>query len=202
MSTLGLLEEPSREESRLKQIFWPTIKSAQDIDSLATQGFWICLLIAILCLVVVSVSGQPVLAAWTATIFFLGGMGIRQTSVAAAVAIFLVYLFGKVSAVVIARGRGFGILDFFVLAILLANVRGTILASQWKHDPAMQEELALAPSRFNETWRDRLCDQMPPRLWPWARYVFFLLVVTYMGLNAIGVGVLLAHRHSAAEALR
>jgi hypothetical protein len=80
---------------------------------------------------------------------------------------------------------GFGILGWVFLAILLANVRGTILASRWKKLPeAMDPDLQ--PMRFNETWRDKLCDQLPPKIWPAGKYVFFALVVVYLGLTLIG----------------
>jgi hypothetical protein len=195
MSTLGLSGQSSREESRWKQIFWPEIKHPQDVDLVATQGFWICMVVAVLSLVFMLISSQMLLAVWVCLIFFLGGIGIRQTSIAGAVAVFLVYLFQKVAASVMVPGGAFGVVDYFVLAVLLSNVRGTVKASEWKHRPELQET-ELEPARFNDTWRDKLCDQMPPKVWPWGKYLFFTLVVGYLGLSALGVGVYVAHRHA------
>ncbi len=151
--------------------------------------------VALLSLSFMLVSGQPLLAIWVGLIFFLGGVGIRQTSVAGAVSVFLVYLFQKVAAIVMVAGGVFGVVDYFILAILMANVRGTVKAAEWKHRPELQEA-ELEPARFNETWRDKLCDQMPPKVWPWAKYLFFTLVVGYLGLSALGVGIYIAHRHA------
>jgi hypothetical protein len=116
---------------------------------------------------------------------FLGGVGIRQTSIAASVSVFLVYFLDRALAMAWGAPGGFGILGWVFLAILLANVRGTILASRWKKLPeAMDPDLQ--PMRFNETWRDKLCDQLPPKIWPAGKYVFFALVVVYLGLTLIG----------------
>jgi GDP-D-mannose dehydratase len=44
-------------------------------------------------------------------------------------------------------------------AVLLSNVRATFLAARWM--PVTEDEDR--PARFNETFRDKPVDQLPPR---------------------------------------
>lgn len=98
-------------------------------------------------------------------VHWLGGMGVREHSFPAALAIFVVYLVNQLSS-----GRPPGILPILIGALLLSNVRATYLASRWK--PASEDEDR--PMRFNETFRDRLVDQFPAKLWPMLRIPFFI----------------------------
>ena len=41
MQTLGLTDSAPRTEGRLKSLFWPSIKTGDDVDYLGTQGFWV-----------------------------------------------------------------------------------------------------------------------------------------------------------------
>ncbi len=68
------------------------------------------------------------------------------------------------------------------LALLLANVRGIWLSASWKRD---ESEPPLV--RLNETWRDKLADQLPQRLWPNARPLFFVLAAIEMLLLALAL---------------
>ena len=40
--------ESNRSDGRLKSIFWPTVENAWDVNYLGQQGFWICVIIAVL----------------------------------------------------------------------------------------------------------------------------------------------------------
>ena len=73
----------------------------------------------------------------------------------------------------LAAGRAPGTLSLIIAGVLLSNVRTTILAAKWK--PAAEDEDR--PTRFNETFRDKLVDQLPPCAWPVLKYSFHLFAV-------------------------
>ena len=102
-------------------------------------------------------------------IYFVGGMGVRESSFPAAATVFGFYALNQVGG-----GQRPGIIAIILGAVLLSNVRATFLASRWR--PAAEDEDR--PSRFNETLRDKLVDQLPPRVWPVLRIPFF--VVTFL----------------------
>jgi peptidoglycan/LPS O-acetylase OafA/YrhL len=91
-------------------------------------------------------------------------MGVREHSFAAALAVFATYTLNQVAA-----GR-LSILSVIIAAVLLSNVRATYLASKWT--PAAEDEDA--PTRFNESLRDKLVDQLPSTLWPVLKIPFFI----------------------------
>lgn len=169
MQTLGLSDSTPRTENRLKSLFWPTIRNDGDLDYLTEQGFWICAIVAAVTELVSFFTGHPLLTAFDAVFFFLAGVGVRMRSRAAAVLAFSVYLLGGV-AIQEAGGQGFGIVRIVFLALLLANIRGMWLSASWP-----KPETEAVPVRLNETWRDKLSDQLPPVLWPKIRWLFYLL---------------------------
>lgn len=169
MQTLGLSDSTPRIESRLKSLFWPTIRNDGDLDYLTEQGFWICVVVAVVTELVSFFTGHPFLTAFDAIFFFLAGVGVRMRSRAAAVLAFAVYFLGGV-ALQKAGAQGFSIVRIIFLALLLANVRGMWLSASWP-----KSESEPPPVRLNETWRDKLSDQLPPVLWPKARWLFYVL---------------------------
>src|SRR5262250_1864628 len=60
MQTLGLSDSTVRTESRLKSLFWPSIQSGADVDYLAVQGFWVCTIVGVLGLVLLTLTRQPI----------------------------------------------------------------------------------------------------------------------------------------------
>jgi len=81
-----------------------------------------------------------------------------------------------------------GALKIVFLALLLSNLRATFIASEWK--PAAEGEDQ--PQRFSDTWRDKLVDSLPPRLWPPARIPFYALGAFWLLLSLFALaGVLL-----------
>jgi hypothetical protein len=106
-------------------------------------------------------------------VYFVGGMGVRETSWPAAFTVFILYMVDQLSA-----GRAPGVLSIMIGAVLLSNVRATILASRWK--PSGEDEDR--PMRFNETFRDKLVDQVPPRAWPILKYPFYVSGVLVLGM--------------------
>ncbi len=193
MQTLDLSGERKERDGRLKSLFWPTVENAWDVDYLGQQGFWICLIIAILTsfLLVIVAFAAPSLAervgilTVTGAFFFVfavGGMGVRQSSWPAAAVIFVLYAVNQLSS-----GKVPSIIPLIIGAVLLSNLRATFLASRWEA-PAEGED---RPMRFNETFRDKLVDQLPPRLWPVLRIPFFvvaamlILLLCYVGATKL-----------------
>jgi hypothetical protein len=179
MQSLNLSGETKKSDGRLKSLFWPTVDNAWDVDYLGQQGFWICFIVALVNLVFVGVSASflpgsnarlltLVLGAIVCFVYFVGGMGVRQGSWPAAVTIFALYVIDQ-----LASGHPPGILSVIIAGVLLSNVRATILAARWK--PATDDEDR--PTRFNETFRDKLVDQLPPRAWPVLKYPFYILAL-------------------------
>jgi hypothetical protein len=92
-------------------------------------------------------------------------MGVRESNWPAAAMIFTIYVINQVGS-----GTPPGILSIIIAAVLLSNVRATFIASRWK--PLAEGEDR--PMRFSETFRDKLVDQFPPKVWPILRIPFFI----------------------------
>jgi hypothetical protein len=176
MQTLNLSGSEKKSDGRLKSLFWPSVENAWDVDYLGQQGFWICLIIGVLSLGLIAITasfvpnsaGRIVTLALGTVIFFVylvGGMGVRESSWPAAAMIFTIYVINLLGS-----GRAPGVLSFIIGAVLLSNVRATFIASRWK--PVAEGEDR--PMRFNETFRDKLVDQLPPKAWPILRIPFFI----------------------------
>lgn len=194
MQTLGLSSESKRSDGRLKSIFWPTVENAWDVNYLGQQGFWICLVIAIFQMIVTAMVGSPlflILGAVTFLIFFIGGMGVREASWPAAALVFTIFFAGMIDTV--GRGRLPGIFTVIAAAVLLSNVRAAFLASEWR--PAAEDEDR--PTRFNESFSDKLVDQLPGKAWPILRVPFFIVASLYLLLILLGFAVDIARRFGA-----
>ena len=179
MQTLGLSSETKRSDGRLKSIFWPTVESAWDVNYLGQQGFWICTAIGIFQLIGTTMLGTTLFVALGLVaflIFFLGGMGVREASWPAAALVFAIYLSGIVDA--FSKGHPPGVLAIIGVGILLSNVRAAFLASEWR--PATEGEDR--PTRFNESFSDKLVDQLPAKVWPVLKVPFFILASLYLML--------------------
>jgi hypothetical protein len=172
MQTLGLSDSTPRTEGRLKALFWPTIRNEFDVDYITRQGFWLCLIIATLTLILGLFTGPKWAAVAEFLFFFLGGVGIRQRSRFAAMAVFLVYLLST---------PNFGIVRIIFLGLLLANVRGIWLSARWSSsgvDPL--------PESLSPTFTSKLAEALPPFLWPKTRILFYLFAaLEFAGVLAI-----------------
>ena len=191
MQTLGLSGETKRSDGWLKSIFWPTVENAWDVNYLGQQGFWICLIIAVLQALVGVFSGKPIfLVVYTtmALVFVLGGMGVREASWPAAAMVFAIFFTDILYP--LALGRFPGILSILAAGILLSNVRAAFLASEWR--PAREGEDR--PTRFNESFWDKFVDQWPAKVWPVVQAPFFALVAIMLLLSLVGVGNVFWHR--------
>lgn len=179
MQQLGLTSSTVHTDNRLKSLFWPTIRTRVDLDTVTTQGFWICALVGVVTLAVAMATGNPLAIGFCAldSIFYiLAGFGVRMQSRIAAVGAFAAYL---LSAMVlqVQTHQGFSIVRLIFLALLLANVRGIWMAASWQ--PSEEDP---APMKLNANWRDKLADQWPAAIWPWGRFVFYVLAAVEIGL--------------------
>ena len=176
MQTLNLSGSEKKSDGRLKSLFWPTVENAWDVDYLGQQGFWICLAIGVFSLVLIAIEasqvpnaagrvGVLILGILIFFVYLVGGMGVRESSWPAAAMIFTIYVINLLGS-----GTPPGILSLIICAVLLSNVRATFIASRWK--PLAEDEDR--PMRFNETFRDKLVDQLPPKAWPILKIPFFI----------------------------
>ncbi len=190
MQTLGLSDSTPRSESRLQSLFWPSISTAADVDYIGAQGFWICAIVAVLTLLSLCAMAQPILGVLFFAFFFIGGIGVRERSLYAAVMVFLLYLLNAIASGVTIFETS-GIVRMLVVALLLANVRATIIATTWS--PGSEE--ANLPVRLNSTWGDKFADQLPTWVWPKIRIVYYVYSALLMSILLLGWMIIIV-RHS------
>ena len=183
MQTLDLSGSEPRSEGRLKSLFWPSIRTGSDLDYLGTQGFWVCALVAVISLIFLVIVGKPLLGVFIFLYYFLGGVGVRERSQYAAAVIFLMYVADTITT-------GPSVVKILFAALLLSNLRATWIASHW----SPTSEQAALPPRFNETWGDKLADQLPMWLWPKLRIPYYVLSGCFLLLVVIGLLTILRHR--------
>jgi hypothetical protein len=185
MQTLGLSSKPQPTDNLFKRLFWPAIESQYDVDLLGQQGFWVCTIVAVLSLIVMLVLGTPVTGVFTALVFFLGGCGVRQRSLAAAAMVFTLYLINWVGGIVIGS-VGNPLVPLVILMLLFANVRATVMSRSWMAQSVGSVEQEF-PERSMETMTDRFANKLPAAVWPKSRYVFFPLAGILLMLTITGV---------------
>ena len=182
MQILGLSDSTTKPEgSRIKALFWPTIRHEYDADYICQQGFWVCSVLAVITLGLGLLSGNvrtSLAFSVFAVYYFLGGIGVRQCSRFAATAVFVNYLLSILGSGL----AGIGVLSVITLALLLANVRGTWLAARWR--AASTEP---PPMRISQTLGDRISSQLPPQVWPVGRWMFYVLAAMLTGLLVMGM---------------
>ena len=191
MESLNLSGNDRRSDGWLKSLLWPTVDNAWDVNYLGQQGFWICLLIAVVTLVWSFLLGSPgaaLLGLFSALFYFLGGVGVRQGSWHAALVVSLAY--GLNMLTTLAAGSLPGLPTIIFAAILLTNLRAAFLASEWK--PAGPDEDT--PQRFSETLVDKFVDQLPIRLWPTLQIPFYVLGSLVILLTTLALAAVVAHR--------
>lgn len=186
MQTLGISDSGERSDSRLKSLFWPSVQSGTDVDSLGTQGFWVCAFVAVLSLGVLLLQGKPILGLVLFLFYYVGGVGVREHNPFAAIIVFSYYALDTLFSVVVlffATPWGMLLLRVFISALLLSNVRATWIASTWKQD---SDEAALPP-RLGDTWSDKLADQIPAKIWPKLRIPYYVFAPWVLLLSFAGI---------------
>jgi len=201
MSTLGLSGPPEPTDGLWKGLFWPTIQNANDADLAATRGFWICFTLA-LTSVVFSSAGMTISIGISITsyldlavfvFYLLGAVGVRQASLTAAISMFATYSLDTVLYFWLSPMH-FSFIRLVCLGLLLTNLRAAFLIRRWQKDPLRQDDFAYGPTRSSSTWRDKLVDQMPMRVWPWGRIVFYVLAAVLIPFELAEVALILLHR--------
>lgn len=183
MQTLGLSESTLRSESRLKSLFWPSIHTANDVDYLGAQGYWVCAAVAVFSFVFSVAMGHAIAGAASLLFYFLGGVGVRERSRYAAAVVLALFVLGILTS-------GPGVVSILMAALLLSNLRATWIAARWKPD---SDEAALPP-RFGETWSDKFADKLPMWLWPKVRVLYYVFSACLLLLVGIGLVVMILHR--------
>jgi hypothetical protein len=183
MGYLGLDQSPVKDDNLFQRMFWPS-DQAGEADTLGKQGFWVCLAIGLFSLVVSGFQGQAVIGALTFLFFVLGGMGVREHSQPAAILVAVVYALNIAAG--LAMGNPPGALTLILALLLAANIRATYIAAKW----AVSGDPDAMPERFNQTFSDKLVDQMPAAVWPRAKIPFFCLAGLYVAVSVLGVVML------------
>lgn len=181
MQTLGISNSEVRSESRLKSLFWPSVQTGSDVDYLGSQGYWVCAIVAVFALVFSVLTGQPIIGAIGFLYYYFGGVGVREHSPFAAAAVFVLFALDAVMSP--------GVLRVLLAALLLSNLRATMIASSWK--PESTE--AAMPVRLGETWGDKFADKLPQWLWPKIRVAYYVYSVAVLMLALWGL-YMMAHR--------
>ena len=175
METLGLSGSAERSDGRLKSLFWPSIKNGTDVDYLGTQGYWVCTIVAILSFVLLAANGQPLTGVAILLFYYVGGAGVRERNRYAALVIFVMYLLDTLLMP--------GVLRIILCALLLSNLRATWIAASWRPE---SEEAALPP-RLNETFADKIADQLPAWLWPKVKIAYYIFSGGFLLLVLVGL---------------
>ena len=180
MQTLGISDSTTQSESRLKSLFWPSIQSGADVDYLAVQGYWVCTLVGVFSLLILTIAGQPITGVLVFLVFHLGGVGVREHNPFAAGVTLAYYIVDYFAA------PGFSIVRIIFTALLLSNLRATWIADHWKPD---SEEAALPP-RMADTFFDKLADKWPAFIWPKVKVVYYIFSVAFLAVIVAGVIVM------------
>jgi len=176
METLGLSDSSPRSDGRLKSLFWPSIQNGTDVDYLGTQGYWVCSIVAAISLVGLLVNGMAITGAVMLLFFYLGGVGVRERSRYAALAVLLMYVLDSLLTPP-------GIVRILIGALLVSNLRATWIASNWQAD----SEAAILPPRMAETLGDRFVDRLPQWLWPKVRIPYYIFAVVLLVAMVVGL---------------
>ena len=186
MQRLDILNAPPRSDSRLKSLFWPSIRHATDIDYLGQQGFWVCVLIGVAMLLG---TGLPA-GVFHLLFYFLGGMGVRERSRVAAIGVFVGHLLMTIAYLVVMPLASLNVARVIFLALLLANVRATWISSRLLSDSG-----EILPPRLGKTLGDKVVDRLPQILWPRLRWLFYVLLgVLILGVLLVLVALLFGQR--------
>ncbi|HEV2490125.1 MAG TPA: hypothetical protein VGT03_09980 [Candidatus Acidoferrales bacterium] len=180
METLGLSNASLKSEGRLKSLFWPSVRTSNDVDYLGSQGFWVCLILAVLSFVFAIFTAHPVAGAFIMLFYYLGGVGVREHSRYAAAVVLVMYIADSLTSF------GNPVLRLLIAALLLSNLRATWIASRWKPE---SNEAVPAP-RFDETWTDKFADKFPMWLWPKLRIPYYIFSVCLLLLVVIGLAII------------
>ncbi len=190
MQTLGLSDSTPRTESRLKSLFWPSIRTASDVDYLGAQGYWFCAILALLSLVVLLFSGNSILGPLIFLFYYVGGVGVRERGRYAAAVVLRMFIAEAVLGN--AAVGGHGVVKILIAAVRFSTLPATWIASSWKPD----SEAGASTPHLGDTWSDKFADQLPAFLWPKVRLLYYVFSAGFLVFILFGLAVLFSHRVS------
>ena len=77
-----------------------------------------------------------------------------------------------------------------LLGVLLTNIRATFLASEWKLAAEDEDK----PMRFDESFKDKLVDVLPKKLWRVLQIPFYAFAGLWLLVNLLGLVSMVAMR--------
>jgi len=194
MQTLGVSDSLPPSESRLKSLFWPSIRSGSDVDYLGIQGYWVCTLVGVMtlagCLFSLVSAGsfaQTFVLLLLSGLFYIGGIGVREGSRPAAAIVFVVYALDMGTFLFTSPVSVALLIKLAITAVLFSNLRATWIAARWV--PGTEE--AALPPRRSETFSDKFVDQWPRWIWPKIRILYYVFSALMSFIMFLGYGALL-----------
>jgi hypothetical protein len=185
MQTLGLSSQPQPADNMFKRLFWPSIESQYDVDLIGKQGFYVCVVVAIVSLLSLLILGMPIAGLFTALVYFVAGCGVRERSIAASVFALILYATNFIGGMVVGSfGNPF--IQTVIMMLLLANVRATVISRRWLQNPKDELEAEL-PTRAQTSLIDRFANQLPAVVWPKGKYLFYPLATIFLMLTIAGL---------------
>jgi hypothetical protein len=145
MGYLGLDETPVKDDNLFQRLFWPS-DHAGETDALGKQGFWVCWIVALISLIVLTLQGHLFIGLLQFAFFALGGVGVREHSVSAATLVAVGFWANQILGMF--QGQFPGILVIAGGVLLIANIRGTYIAERW----AKRGDPDAFPERMNTTF--------------------------------------------------
>ena len=173
MQTLELSNYAPRTEGRLKSLFWPSIQSADDVEYLGTQGFWICTFVAVLSFALSLYIGHEIIGTIVLLFFYWGAWVFASTALLPPQR-FSFYMCWTAWHRTIGHAHRHR-RDFFNL-----RARGFLGLEARCHE-------AINPPRLRETWSDKFSDSVPSWLWPKADAVYYVFSVAFIALESVGI---------------
>ena len=198
MQTLGLASEQKPTDGMLKRLFWPTIENAYDVDLIGKQGFWLCVMVAVLSAVSLAVMGHGFYGIFVALSYLLAGIGVRERSLPAAVVIFSCYLLDRVIGLILipyGLGGSSPLVGTVVLMLLFANVRATWLARNWSRS-GRNDDVVEFPTSVNTSFADRFANVWPRAIWPSGQFLFYPLAAALVVLMIVGTATLVRRQQA------
>lgn len=184
MQTLGISGSTPQAENFLKRLFWPSIRSRSDVDTLGSQGYWICAIVAAIGFLTTTLAGHPLIGVLLLLYYYLGGVGVREQSRYAGLAVFAMFAMDTVVSP--------SVLKVLACAVLLSVLRATFIAASWKSQAGEGD----MPIRFNETWGDKFADTLPARIWPKAQIAHYFFSAALLALITLGLATAFLSRHA------
>ena len=159
------------------RLLWPSLRSASGLHQAAQNGYFGCLLICLITLLLILLGGSAVGAFVDIFFFFLAGLGTRSFSRLAAGSAMVMLLAEKTAAM--ASGHlGRGALILLLLLPLLFHAAHAGFAARTM---GILAEAPVNPSPAN--WLERI-ENLPGLLWPkvWIGFRFYLAGLIVMML--------------------